>query len=127
MSSTNTPGSQAPIPLTASLGHDHIFKFIGGSDLTFHGDVVYQSGHSGFYSQLDKVAVPYIEANVRIKSAVSVNLNATWKPTENISLTGYVRNLGNHRYITKTIFGSGVYQPYLNDPRTYGVVMSVKF
>jgi len=53
------------------------------------------------------------------------NLNATWAATTNISLTGYVRNVADHQYITKTTYGSGVYQPVLNDPRTYGAVLNV--
>lgn len=129
VSSTNTPGSQAPIPLTASLGYDHSFTLPGDSTLKLHGDVIYQSGHSGFYSEFDKIAIPDIAANMRVKSAVIANLNATWAATENISLTAYVRNVANHRYITKTIYGNGapLYQPYLNDPRTYGAVLTVTF
>ncbi|WP_244410713.1 TonB-dependent receptor [Nitrospirillum viridazoti] len=127
VSSTNTPGSQAPIPLMASLGYDHIFTLPGDSTLTLHGDVRYLSSHSGFFGQDDRNIVPNIESNVRIEAAVLGNLNATWAATENISLTGYVRNVGDHRYITKTIYSSGVYQPYLNDPRTYGAVLSVNF
>jgi iron complex outermembrane receptor protein len=127
VSSNNTPGSQAPIPLMALLGYDHIFSLPGGSTLTLHGDVRYLSSHSGFYGEDDKVAVPDIASNVRIESAVLGNLNATWKATRTISLTGYVRNVANRRYITKTIYGSGVYQPFLNDPRTYGAVLTVNF
>jgi outer membrane receptor for ferrienterochelin and colicin len=55
------------------------------------------------------------------------NLNATWAATKNISLTGYVRNVADHQYITKTTYGSGVYQPVLNDPRTYGAMLNVNF
>jgi iron complex outermembrane receptor protein len=127
VSSTNTPGSQAPIPLLATLGYDHIFTLSGESTLTFHGDVRYLSSHSGFYGQLDEVAVPNIASNVRVKSAVLGNLNVTWAATRDISLTGYVRNVGDYRYITKTIYGSGVYQPFLSDPRTYGATLTVKF
>jgi hypothetical protein len=35
--------------------------------------------------------------------------------------------VADHQYITKTTYSSGVYQPVLNDPRTYGAVLSVKF
>jgi iron complex outermembrane receptor protein len=127
VSSTNTPGSQAPIPLLAFLGCDHIFILPGDSTLTLHGDVRYLSSHSGYFSQPDKVVEPNIQSNVRIESAVLGNLNATWAATRNISLTGYVRNVADHQYITKTTYSSGAYQPVLNDPRTYGAVLSVKF
>jgi iron complex outermembrane receptor protein len=129
VSSTNTPGSQAPIPFTAALAYDHTFTFLGDTTLTFHGDVRYLSGHSGFYSTLDEAAEPDVASNVRVKSAVLANLSATLAPMENVSLTAYVRNVANRRYITKTLFSRdfGVYQPYVNDPRTYGAVLTVNF
>ncbi|WP_322964535.1 TonB-dependent receptor [Sphingomonas fuzhouensis] len=127
VSSSNNPGSQAPIPLLMSLGYDHVFTLPGDATLTFHGDVRYLSGHSGYYSQLDLLAVPDIADNVRVKSAVLSNLNVTWAVTRSISLTAYIRNVTDHRYITKTIYGSGVYQPSINDPRTFGGLLTVNF
>jgi iron complex outermembrane receptor protein len=129
VSSTNTPGSQAPIPFTAALSYDHSFAFLGDGTLTLHGDVRYLSGHSGFYSTLDQAAAPNVADNVHVKSATLGNLSATWAPADFVSLTAYVRNVGNHRYITKTLFSRdfGVYQPYVNDPRTYGAVLTVNF
>jgi len=127
VSSNTAPGSQAPIPLMALLGYDHIFLLPGDSTLTLHGDVRYLSSHSGSFGQLDKDTVPNIESNVRVASAVLGNLNATWAATRHISVTGYVRNVADHRYITKTTYSSGVYQPVLNDPRTYGAVLNVTF
>ena len=127
VSSNNSPGSQAPIPLMAFLGYSHVFMLPGDSTLTLHGDVRYLSSRSGFFSQPDKDKVPDIESNVRIGSGVLGNLNATWAATRHISLTGYVRNVADHQYIAKTTYAAGVYQPVLNDPRTYGAVLNVIF
>jgi outer membrane receptor protein involved in Fe transport len=59
------------------------------------------------------------------------NLSATWLPNEHVSVSGYVRNVANRRYFTKITLDSSLpvyqYQPQLNDPRTFGVVLSVNF
>lgn len=73
--------------------------------------------------------MPNVADNVRVKSATLGNLSAAWAPADFLSLTAYVRNVGDHCYITKTLFSRdfGVYQPYVNDPRTYGAVLTVNF
>ena len=130
VSSNNAPTSVAPIPLSASLSYEHTFILPGDSTLALRGQALYLSSHSGHVSQPQKDNGQ--EPLVEIDSAVLGNVSATWIANDNVSVTGYVRNVTDHRYLTKKGVeeaGPGAYQysPTLNDPRTYGVVVNVGF
>jgi iron complex outermembrane receptor protein len=129
VSNTSQAGGAAPIPVSASLAYQHIFTLPGDSKLSLRGEALYSSGHGGQYNAADAAAG--LASNVNINSAVIGNLFATWMPNERVSISAYVRNLANLQYSTlitlDTSSGSPAYQPQLNDPRTFGVVLNVNF
>jgi iron complex outermembrane receptor protein len=78
-------------------------------------------------------ATPY----VRVPGRTLADLNATLSIADNISITGYVRNLTNERYlpdnwnVANVIPGNPpvviVSQNSLSDPRTFGAILNFKF
>jgi outer membrane receptor protein involved in Fe transport len=118
------------VPFTANLSYDHIFNLTKGSSIALHGDARYLSAHDDtnlWTSQLDAGLYPY----VRVNSQVIGDINASWLFGDGkLSLTGYVRNVGDNRYkagliITSIAAGGVGATPY--DPRTFGFVLSAKF
>jgi iron complex outermembrane receptor protein len=119
------------VPFTGNLSYSRIVSLPGGSTLRLQGDARYVSEYeSGPVSptQLAQGAYSYI----RIGGEWIGNLNATWASSSgNHAVTGYVRNVGDTRYSTAVNAlsqgGMTSYRPTLNDPRTYGVVLNVRF
>jgi outer membrane receptor protein involved in Fe transport len=118
-------GIPGVIPFTANLSYDHSIALPWGSKLMLRGDVRYQSPHDDTNVSLTDLQAgdyPYI----RTPGEVIGDVNATWLLEDGkFSVTGYVRNVGDNRYKTAvTLLPNGV-SPY--DPRTYGVVLAVRF
>jgi iron complex outermembrane receptor protein len=119
------------VPFTGNLTYSHIESLPGGSTLRFQADGRYVSPYeSGPVSptQLAQGAYSYI----RVGGEWIGNLNATWASSNsNYAVTGYVRNVADTRYPTSVsaLSQGGVtsYRPTFNDPRTYGVVLNVRF
>lgn len=125
VTANNSPGSVAPIPLSTSLSYQHTFILPGDSELSLGAEALYSSSHGGHVTQAQKDAG--LEPLVEIDSAVLGNVTATWIANEHISVSGYVRNVTDHRYFTKVTFDNNLFQQTYNNPRTYGVVVNVGF
>ncbi len=113
------------VPFTADAGYDHTVLLPGGSKLTLHADARYLSAHnsSGVSpGQLAQGAYPY----VRVGDEVVGDLNVMWA-YQNYSVVGYVRNVGDNRYKSAVTLNAQAYTVTPYDPRTFGVVVSVRF
>jgi len=129
------PGSEAPIPLSATLSYQHTFILPGDSTLALRGEALYSSSHGGHLTQ--QMKDDGIQPNVEVQSAVLGNVSATWAASKNLSVNGYVRNVANLQYFRKIDASldnnspPGVrnydYQQFYNDPRTFGLVLNVSF
>lgn len=122
-------------PFRLSGSYDHRFD-LGGAKLMLRAAFRYVSPHAS--SRIDDTmalfgAAPY----VRVPGRTLVDLNATLEVGENISITGYVRNLTNERFlpdnwnVAAVIPGNPptviVSQNALSDPRTFGAILNFKF
>jgi outer membrane receptor protein involved in Fe transport len=127
----NTNSSTGVAPIMADVNYDHFFHLAGGSTLAFHGDVQWLSSHEGDLSE--SVATNVGAWAVRVQAQVLGNLSATWaSPRSHYTLTGYVRNVGDNRYITSVVATTPAvtpetYTPTQYDPRTFGFIAAVKF
>jgi iron complex outermembrane receptor protein len=127
----NTVSSTGVAPITANVNYDHIFHLPGASTLTFHGDSRWLSSQEGDLSSF--VATTIGAWAVRVHAQVIGDLSATWaSPRSHYSLTGYVRNVGDNRYITSVAAASPpvtpeTYTQTQYDPRTYGFIAAVNF
>ena len=127
----NTIASTGVAPITANVNYDHIFHLPGASTLTFHGDVRWLSSQEGDLSSF--VATTIGAWAVRVHAQVLGDLSATWaSPRSRYALTGYVRNVGDNRYITSVAATTPPVTPEMYtqtqyDPRTFGFIAAVKF
>ena len=126
----------APSPsFRLSGSYDHRID-LGGAKLLLRAALRYVSAHAS--SRIDDSmallgATPY----VRVPGRTLADLNATVLIGDNISITGYVRNLTDERYlpdnwnVAAVIPGNPpiviVSQNSLSDPRTFGAIVSFKF
>lgn len=132
-------------PHTAALSYDHTFHLFVGSTLTLHAATRWLSSRvltRVSKAQLSNATVaaaiqPWIETEAEYVS----DLNATWTSRGGMySVTAWMRNVFDNRYKTyvsatnianvnannlATAFNTIAATPY--DPRTYGVVVSVKW
>jgi outer membrane receptor protein involved in Fe transport len=115
--------------VTASLVYDHTFLFGNGSSLVPRAELRYTSGYYlSQVTQLEKAEgyLPYMYQD----SVTLLNLGATWtSPEANYSITGYIRNAADAEYKTGVSLPTGSQEitAMVGDPRTYGVMVSVKF
>jgi iron complex outermembrane receptor protein len=127
----NTVSSTGVAPITANVNYDHIFHLPGDSTLTFHGDGRWMSSQEGDLSSF--VANTTGAWAVRVHAQVIGDLSATWALQGNhYTLTGYVRNVGDNRYITAVAATTPpvtpeTYTQSQYDPRTYGFIAAVNF
>jgi len=89
------------VPLQAQLSYDHSVNLPLDSKLTFHGDVRWLSSHyEGQVSALQLATdASYWNAYARDPGEYIGDLSATWT-IKHLSLSGYVRNVGDNRYKT---------------------------
>jgi outer membrane receptor protein involved in Fe transport len=131
--SNHTVAPSAPFQLSGS--YDHRLP-LGGAVLLLRAAARYVSAHDSSRITVQMAsdgAAPYI----RVPSRALVDLNATLLVASKISITGYVRNLTNTRglpdnwNVANVIPGNPptvlVSQNSLSDPRTFGVILGVKF
>jgi outer membrane receptor protein involved in Fe transport len=124
----------APFQATAAYSHD--IEFGSEAILSLYGELRYLSSYDASrftVEQLNAGAAPF----VRTGDEFLGNLSATLAFQKGFSLTGYVRNIGNNRYKTDVAsntqlgpFGNVIghsYETELYQPRTYGVIATVKF
>jgi iron complex outermembrane receptor protein len=126
-------------PHTASATYDHIVDLPGGSSLVFHADARYISAHQmGFVSQLQiaegmAIGAPgQAQAFNQVGGQVIGDLSGLWTSASGkYSVTGYVRNLGNNRYVSVVQMNALGAMPNVTatpcDPRTFGVILAAHF
>ena len=124
-------------PFQATLAYDHDIPLSSGATFSLHGELRYRSSFdTARYTveQRDAGAEPFVHTGGQVIG----NLSATLAfPKTGLSITAYVRNLADNRYKTyvvpntlKDSFGNITghsYSATLSDPRTYGIIASVKF
>ena len=134
--STHTIAPVPPVQITAS--YDHRIP-IGSAMLALHGALRYRSEHDSSRITVQQAAdggTPYI----RVPGEVLADFNATLLFGNNVSLTGYVRNLTNRRFlpdnwnVADVLPGAPGGPPVvivsasmLSDPRTFGAVLTFKY
>jgi outer membrane receptor protein involved in Fe transport len=132
--STNVVSPSPPFRVSAS--YDHRIPLAGEAALSLRAAVRYVSEHDSSritVQQADFGAAPYI----LVPSRALVDLNATLALNEHISITGYVRNLMDLRYlpdnwnVADVVPGNPptviVSQNSLSDPRTFGGILNFRF
>jgi iron complex outermembrane receptor protein len=123
-------------PFQATLGYGHDI-LLGPAILSLSGELRYRSSYDASrytVEQANAGAAPFIRTGNQFTGNVSATLEF---PKTGLSFTGYVRNVGNTRYKSflipstqKDVFNNIIghtYSTTLSDPRTYGIIASVKF
>jgi outer membrane receptor protein involved in Fe transport len=123
-------------PFRMSASYDHRVALGETASLLLRGAVRYVSAHASSNITVQHAAfgaTPY----ARVPAKALADLNATLVLGSGISITGYVRNLTNERYlpdnwnIANVIPGNPptviVSQNSLSDPRTFGAIVNFKF
>lgn len=118
------------VPHSATASYSHVFQLSGESTFTARAAARYLAEH-------DVINIsPSLNAQgggayIRASDAVIGDLYGTWNSAgRKFAVTGYVRNVGDKRYLTSVILQS--VNPLSvtglqSDPRTYGVVLSANF
>jgi len=124
-------------PFQGSVAYDHSI-LLGTTTLMLHADVHFFTSHDTSFITTDQQAAGG-EPLVQVPSEAIGDVSGTllFGPNSNYSVTAYVRNVADARYIpdgwvesssvvggTTTFTENGV---TLSDPRTYGVVLDAKF
>ena len=125
-------------PIQGSVAYDHAIP-LGSATLLLHGDLRFFTAHdTGAITQVWAAlgAGPY----VHVSSQAIGDLNATLEAGPHFSVTAYVRNVADTRFIpdgwglasvvpgapgAPPIVSTGA--PALSDPRTFGVILGFKF
>ncbi len=120
-------------PQTVNVTYDHTIHLPGGSTLTPHGDARLLSSNENSIISAQTYAAggdPYMHVGTQVIG----DLSLSWASAGgSYSLTGYVRNVADNRY--KSLVNPLNLAPGANfnvpasqyDPRTYGVIASVRF
>jgi iron complex outermembrane receptor protein len=114
----------------ASLAYDHTFMFVNGSTLAPRAELVYNSGH--YLSQVniqmaDLGQMPYSYQDAYVLG----NIGVTWNSSDQrYSISGYVRNVWDEEYKSHVQLNKASNNSIgvtVGDPRTFGVMVNVKF
>lgn len=144
-SGTVTPGSslleideQTGHPtLEGTLGYDHMFSFADGATLVPRVELHYTGGsYLRNYTYIEAQLGDDIKSFLYQDGYSTVNANVTWTAASgNYSVTGWVRNALDEEYktgVTLPMVGDG--NPLAGytgvtpgDPRTFGLMLNVKF
>jgi len=118
-------------PVTAALGYDHTFFMANGSALVFYNQLRYAAGYDMgalSVSQIATGAEPYIYEGSTLLDDASLGWTSS---DEKYNATFYVHNVFDKEYKQGAglVTSSAPYFASLNTttPRTWGVVLSVKF
>jgi iron complex outermembrane receptor protein len=123
-------------PVTADLSYIRTFDLRSGQVLEAGLDARYRAGYDfAAINQLD--LINGLARLVKVDSQVTGNAHLSWI-TDRFSLTGYVRNISDERYIDSgsVVPGAGVpggpapaniVVARYAEPRTYGVILAAKF
>lgn len=114
---TGKPLVRAP-KWSASAGYEHRFDFENGSTVTFNGDMTFTSGR---WLSVNYVPLGYQKSNAMFNAALEYQT-----PNKAVSVTGWIRNIGNSKvYTVSTEFTSFYTRAAVMAPRTFGA--SVRF
>jgi outer membrane receptor protein involved in Fe transport len=123
-------------PFRVSASYDHRVELGENMSLGLRAAVRYVSAHASS-NITDQHAAFGATPYVRVPGRALADLNATLALGSGISITGYVRNLTNERYlpdnwnVATVIPGNPpmviVSQNSLSDPRTFGAIVNFKF
>ncbi len=135
---TTVPGSDALMldklpgspPFKATLDYDHTFMFGNGSTLVPRAELVYTSSY--YLAQMNFMMDALGEKPYNHQSGyVLGNIGATWTSANQLySATAYVRNVADEEYKKSVTLSSSQGPPISlqpGDPRTFGVMVNVKF
>lgn len=124
----DVPGS---VPHMVNAAYSHSFALPGGSVLDFRADARFQSAYNlgNLGSQLGSQGGL---AYVHVGDEWIGNLNGSWRSNDGrYSVTAYVRNITDNRYKTyvqlQTVEPVPVASVAQYDPRTFGIVLSVRY
>ncbi|WP_353228747.1 TonB-dependent receptor [Novosphingobium sp.] len=148
--SNHTVSPSAPFRLTAS--YDHRVVLGENAALMLRAAVRYVSAHDSTritkaQAGLDPTVPPFLAIAapgatpyIRVPDAAVIDLNGTLVLGSNVSITAYARNLANKRYlpdnwnVATVLKGPTDSQPIvvvsqntLSDPRTFGLILNVKY
>jgi iron complex outermembrane receptor protein len=118
----------AVIPITVEPAYSHTFSLPSNETLVFRGEAIYHSAYD-----VSPVPLQYasLAQYVRVGSKVTGNFYLAWNYASWGSISGYVRNVADIRYMT-TLYTWGPSATAIgaatqSDPRTFGAVLSVTF
>ncbi|MEC3949629.1 TonB-dependent receptor [Sphingobium sp. HWE2-09] len=124
-------------PVTANISYIRHIDLADNHILELGVDGIYRSGYDFTYlSQVD--IANGLAPSVRVDDQFVANAHATWTIAGRYSITAYVRNIGDRRYIQTGSVVPGVGTPggpppaniviaRYADPRTFGVVLAADF
>lgn len=116
------------VPITINPTYNHTFSLPGNETLAFRAEAIYHSGY-------DVSPVPLQYASLaqyaHVGNQVIGNFYLTWNYASWGSISGYVRNVADTRYMTSLYSWSptstAVGSAMQSDPRTVGAVLNVTF
>jgi outer membrane receptor protein involved in Fe transport len=116
------------VPQMATAGFDHSFRLPNGSTINAHADGRWLAPYDLQALTSSELAAGW-EPYVHVGNEIIGDVSGTWTSQRgHYSVTGYVRNVSDNRYLTAAglqslspITGTGS----LYDPRTYGMVLSI--
>jgi len=109
--------------LSGTASYDHVFPLANGGDVDFKGTVSFAASRwIGIEYTQSELARPY----------ATVDGDLTYHaPKGHLSLSAFVRNLGNKAYYSNAtmqpLSGGSLLYTTINAPRTYGLRASVNF
>jgi iron complex outermembrane receptor protein len=113
---------------TATLAYDHTFMLANGASLVPRVELHYTGGY--YLSQVKTENVAYLDY-IYQDDVTLTNFAATYSSaSEKFSVTGYVRNIFDEEYVTSVSLpegGTSVFTAEVGDPRTWGIMVSMKF
>jgi iron complex outermembrane receptor protein len=123
---------------TATFAYDHTFLFGNGSSLVPRFETIFTSSYNIEQISLEEATVTEVDdagntylPYVKQDSTVHLNLGATWtSPGDMWTITGYMRNALDEKVkkTFRTSMGQGTPPTVtLGDPRTYGIMVGVRF
>lgn len=105
---------------TASAGYQHRFDLGNGGDLTFNADMTYASGR---YLFVNYTPLGYQGGQALFNGSLTYTA-----PNQAVTVTGWIRNIGNERVMTNAIQSNAAFsRPALAPPRTYGASVRLTF
>jgi len=146
----NLPGTDPPVSakeymylkrvpglpeFTANLGYDHTFLLRNGSslvpraELRYTGDYYLGQATAAEAASTDAAGNSYLEY-LHQDAVALLNLGLTWSsPQDMYAVTGYLRNATDEEYKVGATLptGTALTNVEVGDPRTWGIMVSVRF